>query len=73
MGVSFGIDVSYANGRIDWNKVKPHIDFAMIRAGYGSKTIDTKFKESGSKPTSHDGETELEKCPSFRKRLPRIS
>lgn len=46
MGVNFGIDVSYANGKIDWNKVKPHIDFAMIRAGYGTKTIDTKFKEN---------------------------
>lgn len=46
MGVSFGIDVSYANGVIEWNKVKPHINFAMIRAGYGSKTVDTKFKEN---------------------------
>lgn len=46
MSVSFGIDVSYANGNIDWNRVKPHIEFAMIRAGYGSKTVDTKFKEN---------------------------
>lgn len=52
MGVSFGIDVSYANGRVDWNKVKPHIDFAMIRAGYGSKTVDTKFKENAGACTA---------------------
>ena len=39
-----GIDVSEHNGIIDWQKVKPHISFAMIRAGYGSKTLDEKFK-----------------------------
>jgi GH25 family lysozyme M1 (1,4-beta-N-acetylmuramidase) len=31
-----GIDVSDARGVIDWDQVKPHIDFAMIRCGYGS-------------------------------------
>lgn len=52
MDISFGIDVSYANGKIDWNKVKPHIDFAMIRAGFGSKTIDTQFKENAGACTA---------------------
>lgn len=39
-----GIDVSEHNGLIDWQRVKPHISFAMIRAGFGSKTLDAKFK-----------------------------
>lgn len=46
-----GIDVSEHNGTIDWKKVKPHISFAMIRAGYGSKTLDTKFKENATNCT----------------------
>lgn len=32
--VVWGIDVSYHNGNIDWNKVKEKADFAFIRAGY---------------------------------------
>lgn len=35
-----GIDVSYAQGVIDWVKVKNQIDFAIIRAGYGQGNID---------------------------------
>jgi len=31
-----GIDVSSWQGKIDWTKVKPHIDFAIIRCGFGS-------------------------------------
>ncbi len=31
-----GIDVSSWQGRIDWTKVKPYIDFAIIRCGYGN-------------------------------------
>ena len=31
-----GIDVSYANGRIDWSKVRGHVDFAIIRSSFGS-------------------------------------
>jgi GH25 family lysozyme M1 (1,4-beta-N-acetylmuramidase) len=30
-----GIDVSYANGVVDWDTVKNHIDFAILRCGYG--------------------------------------
>ena len=35
-----GIDVSEWQGRVDWEKVKPHIDFAVIRLGYGQNTLD---------------------------------
>lgn len=30
-----GIDVSYAQGKIDWAKLKGKIDFAIIRCGFG--------------------------------------
>lgn len=30
-----GIDVSYAQGKIDWAKLKGKIDFAILRCGYG--------------------------------------
>lgn len=38
-----GIDVSEHQGRIDWEKVKDHIDFAILRAGYGRNNIDKQF------------------------------
>ena len=42
-----GIDVSYAQGVIDWEKVKASglVDFAILRAGYGKETsqIDDQF------------------------------
>lgn len=31
-----GIDVSFAQGRVDWDKLKSNIDFAIIRCGYGN-------------------------------------
>lgn len=31
-----GIDVSSYQGKIDWERVKPYIDFAIIRCGYGN-------------------------------------
>lgn len=31
-----GIDVSNANGRVDWDKLKGNINFAILRCGYGS-------------------------------------
>lgn len=31
-----GIDVSSYQGRIDWSRVKPHIDFAILRCGFGN-------------------------------------
>lgn len=35
MAVLHGIDVSYAQGKIDWAKLKGKIDFAIIRCGFG--------------------------------------
>ncbi len=34
--VYFGIDVSHHQGTINWDTVKPQIDFAILRCGYGS-------------------------------------
>lgn len=41
-----GIDVSEHQGNIVWSKVKNHIDFAIIRAGYGKNNIDTKAEQN---------------------------
>jgi len=42
-----GIDVSKHNGKIDWAKVKASgIEFAMIRAGYGTSNVDDQFKRN---------------------------
>jgi len=41
--ISKGIDVSYAQGIINWDKLKGKIDFAIIRAGYGQNNIDKQF------------------------------
>lgn len=39
-----GIDVSYANGKINWANVKAAgIKFAIIRSGYGKGTVDDQF------------------------------
>ena len=35
-----GVDVSYSNGQIDWNKAKNNIDFAIIRCGFGMDQKD---------------------------------
>ena len=37
-----GIDVSYHNGEIDFQKIKSQVDFVIMRSGYGNKTIDSK-------------------------------
>ena len=37
-----GIDVSHYQGEIDWEKVKPQIDFAILRIGFGD---DIKSQE----------------------------
>ncbi len=50
--IAAGIDVSYHNGNIDWNKVKSSgVEYVMIRAGYRgyaggtiASTGDSKFK-----------------------------
>lgn len=41
-----GIDVSKHNGKIDWNKLRGKIDFAIIRAGYGNNNIDTQLQNN---------------------------
>lgn len=38
-----GIDISYANGIVDFNKVKKAINFVIMRAGYGKNNIDAQF------------------------------
>lgn len=39
-----GIDVSYYQGVIDWEKVKASgVEFVIIRAGYGKNTMDKQF------------------------------
>lgn len=40
MVVAHGIDVSSHQGIIDWETVKDHIDFAIIRCGYGQDRVD---------------------------------
>ena len=48
---SRGIDVSRHQGTIDWSQVKPNIDFAIIRCGYGSdftKQDDTQWQANVS-------------------------
>jgi GH25 family lysozyme M1 (1,4-beta-N-acetylmuramidase)/ribonuclease BN (tRNA processing enzyme) len=49
MSTLFGIDTSYANGAIDWDKVAPHIDFAIIQCGFGQDRTsqdDKQFKRA---------------------------
>lgn len=40
-----GIDVSNANGRVDWDKLKGSIDFAILRCGYGSNIASQDDKQ----------------------------
>ena len=46
-----GIDVSVYQGNIDWNKVKPYIEFAILRLGFGGdfKNQDDKQFERNAK------------------------
>ena len=49
---AYGIDVSYAQGKIDWEKVKTSgkVDFAILRAGYGREysQVDEQFARNYS-------------------------
>ena len=46
---AWGIDVSAAQGQIDWAKVKAGgVDFVILRLGYGSGGTDKKFSENVS-------------------------
>lgn len=56
-----GIDVSYHNGKISWDKVKKDgIDFAFIRAGYGDSTkkkggvVDSQFARNVKNARKND-------------------
>lgn len=47
--LSKGIDVSYANGKIDWSKMKNNVDWAILRCGYGgdySNQDDAQWKNN---------------------------
>lgn len=45
--VVYGVDVSETDGNVDWRKMKENgIGFAMIRAGYGSGSIDLQFRRN---------------------------
>lgn len=49
-----GIDVSQYQGTIDWEKVKDHIDFVIIRCGYGQNIAgqdDRMFKRNADECT----------------------
>ena len=47
-----GIDVSVHQGNIDWEKVKNSgIQFAMLRATYGTKAVDGQFKRNADECT----------------------
>lgn len=37
---AFGIDVSHHQGTIDWDVLAPHIDFAILRCGYGANRTE---------------------------------
>lgn len=46
-----GIDVSYANGSIDWSRAKSDINFAIIRSSFGSdlpSQIDSFFYQNAN-------------------------
>ena len=40
-----GIDVSNANGRVDWDNLKGQIDFAVLRCGYGGDMANQDDKQ----------------------------
>lgn len=49
--MTHGIDVSEHQGMIDWERVKPQIDFAMLRVGYGKNHIDRQFARNAQECT----------------------
>lgn len=47
MATTPGIDVSHHQGKIDWTKVAgAGHRFAVVRASYGGKTVDRRFKDN---------------------------
>lgn len=46
-----GIDVSYANGSINWQKVSGEVDFAILRSSFGSEMpsqVDNCYEQNAS-------------------------
>ncbi|GHU52052.1 hypothetical protein FACS1894132_00840 [Clostridia bacterium] len=41
----YGIDVSYYQGDINWSEVRPYINFAILRAGFGKDQVDINPKD----------------------------
>ena len=46
-----GIDVSEHQGVLNWEAIKPNIDFAILRAGYGQSTVDKQFVRNADECT----------------------
>lgn len=46
MSIKNGIDVSTWQGKIDWDKAKPEIDFVILRLGYGQNNLDGQVKRN---------------------------
>lgn len=48
--IKYGLDVSYAQGKINWFEVKKLnsdcVDFAIVRGGYGNNNIDAQAKSN---------------------------
>lgn len=47
--LSKGIDISYANGKIDWSIMKDEVDWVILRVGFGSNyesQDDAQFKNN---------------------------
>ncbi len=52
-----GIDVSYANDKIDWSKASKGIDFAIIRCGLGSEfpdQVDEQYRNNANGCTKYN-------------------
>lgn len=51
MSTLFGVDVGYSQGKINWDKLAPHIDFAIIECGYGQNLTsqdDAQWRRNAS-------------------------
>lgn len=46
--VLHGVDLSQHNGNVDFKALKDHVDFVMLRAGYGRYAVDNKFHKNAS-------------------------
>lgn len=45
MSTLFGIDVGYSQGKINWEKLASHIDFAILECGYGQNMTSQDDKQ----------------------------